>query len=147
MRPRWDTDERGDGIADATALVPGAEELLAAMRKPRWVAEDPEAHLLPHLVRACAREGSVLALEGARATSDGSLLVDLRWKGTKRDRQGARAAVYALIGEVAESASYVRQGRDADAILYDVATGMLAADSSFAPHGHILRLRVVGLIR
>jgi hypothetical protein len=60
VRPRWDSDERGDGVADATALVPGAEELLDAMRRPRWVAEEPEAHLLPHLVQACARAKAVL---------------------------------------------------------------------------------------
>ncbi len=50
---RWDGDERGEGVADATAFVDGAVELVDAMRHPSWVAEEPEVHLLPHIERAC----------------------------------------------------------------------------------------------
>jgi hypothetical protein len=46
---RWDDDERGEGVADAGAFAQGAEELVDAMRRPNWVAEQPEVHLLPHL--------------------------------------------------------------------------------------------------
>jgi hypothetical protein len=67
-----------------------------------------------------------------------------------------RAAAFALIGAVAESATYVRQRRmaadgssppDVDLpgggeVLFEVATGMLEPDTSFAAHGHVLLLRV-----
>jgi hypothetical protein len=39
---RWDDDQRGDGVADAAGFLAGAEELIAAMRRPNWVAEEPE---------------------------------------------------------------------------------------------------------
>ena len=45
---RWDGDERGEGVADATAFAAGADELVGAMRRPGWVPEEPEVHLLPH---------------------------------------------------------------------------------------------------
>ena len=57
-----------------------------------------------------------------------------------------RTAAFTLVGEVAESATYVRQRRDGDEIVYEVGTGMLAADTEFAPHGHVLVLRVRGAL-
>ena len=41
---RWDGDERGEGIADATPFAAGALELVDAMRLATWVAEQPEIH-------------------------------------------------------------------------------------------------------
>jgi hypothetical protein len=67
---RWDGDERGDGVADAATFVDGAAELIAAMRRPNWVAEQPEVHLLPHLERAC--EPLPLRILAARVMDDGS---------------------------------------------------------------------------
>jgi hypothetical protein len=52
---RWDWDDRGDGVADATALAPGVYELAAAVTIAKWVAEEPEVHLLPHIRDACAQ--------------------------------------------------------------------------------------------
>ena len=77
---RWDDDERGHGIADARRLAPGARELVDAMEQPDWVAEQPEAHLLPHVVRYCGEPGSPLRLEEATVT-DGLLELTLRWSG------------------------------------------------------------------
>jgi len=49
MPERWEGDERGRGVGDASRLRPGAEELVAAMALPGRVAEQPEVHLSPHL--------------------------------------------------------------------------------------------------
>lgn len=55
---------------------------------------------------------------------------------------------------MAESATYIRQRRDepvgdvdqlgGEGLFYEVATGMLGPDTRFAPHGHVLVLRVSG---
>lgn len=137
---RWDIDERGEGVGEATALVPGASELLEALAEPLWVAEDPAAHPLPHLRRACEAGELDLKLETAEVGPDGEYEVTLRWTGRRRDARGARAAAFGLIGWVAESATYVRQRRPragdvdgADAgeeLRFEVATGMLAPTPS-----------------
>ena len=114
------------------------------MQETNWIAEEPELHLMPHIEAACNEVDLALALERRQVLGDGSLLVDLRWKGQPRDRRGVRAAAYALIGSMAESASYIRQEWDDDTVVYDVVTGMLG-DSAFAPHGHVVRLRIGGV--
>jgi hypothetical protein len=137
---RWDDDVRGEGVADAGSFVAGAEELVDAMRRPNWVAEEPELHLLPHLQRSC--ESLPLELVGAQISEDGSYDVELRWTG-ETDRIGeVRAAVFALVGGFAEVYTYVRQRRDADAVVFEVVTGILGDESSFSPHGHAVRLIV-----
>ncbi len=73
LRPRWDTDRRYNGIADASAMVADVERLLEAMRRPGWVTEDPDAHLLPHLERACAQDGSPWTLLDERLQADGDV--------------------------------------------------------------------------
>ncbi len=156
MGRRWDIDERGRGVGDAAALVPGASELLAALEHPDWVAEDPEAHLLPHLRRWCEREQARLELVSARVRDDATFVVELRWLGDEGDTRGAREAVFALIGSVAESATYVRQRRrdgagdvdepsTAEPLVFETATGMLRGDTTFAEHGHTLELIVGGV--
>jgi hypothetical protein len=136
--------------------VPGLRELIEALELPDWVAEQPKVHLLPHLRRACARPDAPLALEAARVDPGGALELTLRWRGRAGDARAVRAAAFALVGEIAESASYVRQRREpppaADVdepasgalLVFEVATGMLAPDTSFAAHGHTLVLRVLG---
>ena len=141
-RRRWDVDERGHGVADGRRLAPGAAELLEALHEPDWVAEQPEAHLLPHLRRACDQGAVGLRLDGTRTEPDGAFVVDLHWSGPRDDLRGLRAAAFALIGEVAESATYIRQRDEPGAIVYEVGTGMLAPDTDFASHGHVLILRV-----
>jgi hypothetical protein len=138
---RWDGDTRGRGIADAAAFAPGARELVAAMEGREWVAEQPEAHLLPHIRRWCERAGAPLELAGAWVEPDGVYVVELRLRAGAEIRH-LRASAFALLGEIAESATYVRQRREGDAFEYEVVTGMLAGDTAFAPHGHTLRLRI-----
>ncbi len=152
MDRRWDVDERGQGVAGGGALVEGARELLDAMGAENWVAEDPEAHLLPHLERACADGRLGLELLGARFEDAAEFEVELSWTGDPRDSRAARAAVFALVGSIAESATYVRQRRDSggdvdagrpgEELRFEVATGMLAPDTEFATHGHVLILRL-----
>jgi hypothetical protein len=137
VRPRWDIDERGRGVASADAYLEHADALRGAMIEPDWVAEDPDHHLLPHVRHFC--EGSeVLRLDGW-SIEDGMLVLDLSSDRTGRERH---QAVYALIGTFAEPATLVRQLRqDRD---YLVVTGVLEGDSVFAPHGHTVLVRVGG---
>jgi hypothetical protein len=137
VRPRWDVDERGRGVASAEAYVDHADALRAAMAEPDWVSEDPEHHLLPHVRRFC-EASDVLLLEGW-SIDDGVLVLDLSSERSGRERH---QAVYALIGTFAEPATLVRQLRqDRD---YVVVTGVLEGDSEFAPHGHTVLVRVGG---
>jgi hypothetical protein len=142
---RWEGDERGRGVGDATRLTAGAAELTGAMAVPGWVAEEPEVHLSPHL-RAWLDHQDALTLEGARVDEDGAYVLDLTWQGRLGDMRGLRAAAYALIGQVAESASFVRQRRGEGLVTYEVATGMVGEDIHFAPHGHVLFLHISGAI-
>ena len=64
MAERREGDNRGQGIGDASQLVSGATELIAAFRHPRWVAEEAEVHLLPHVESWC-REDPRLGLTDA----------------------------------------------------------------------------------
>lgn len=137
MRPRWDIDERGRGVASAEAYLDHSDALRAAMTEPDWVAEDPDHHLLPHVRRFC-EASDVLTLD-AWSIWDGVLVLDL-----SSDRSGGErhAAVYALIGTFAEPATLVRQLRQDRE--YVVVTGVLEGDSVFAPHGHTVMVRVGG---
>jgi hypothetical protein len=141
VRRRWDVDERGTGVADASLFLEGARELLSAMYEPQWVAEQPEVHLVPHLEHACAEVGSELAFEEWRVDDDGVLVLQLQWRG-QGDKGDVRRAAFALVGQVAESATYVRQRVLEDRLVFDVVTGMVGPDTHFAPHGHTLRLDV-----
>jgi hypothetical protein len=60
--------------------------------------------------------------------------------GASRGR--VRADVFALLGTVAESATFVRQVAAGATLTFDVCTGILAGDGPFAPHGHLLRIVV-----
>jgi hypothetical protein len=142
---RWDGDERGEGVADASPFVDGADQLIAAMRHPTWVAEQPEAHLLPHLEMAC--ESLPLQIIDAGTADDGSYDVQLRWTGDERSVGVVRAAVFNLVAGIAETSSYVRQRRTArtdcaaEMLMFEVVTGIVD-ETPFKPHGHTLRLTV-----
>lgn len=110
------------------------------MREPEWVAEEPEVHLLPHLETAC-RE-LPLKLESTAIADDGTFDIELEWHGDGESVGQVRSAVYALLGSVAETATYIRQRRVDGALVFDVVTGMIGDDIAFAPHGHALRLFV-----
>ncbi len=147
---RWEGDDRGHGVGDAAALVPGATELVAALGDASWVTEDPELHLAPHVEEWCRRDAR-LDLRGARVDEAHAYVLELEWRGEPAGVGQARAAVFALIGSFAESATYVRQRRlTADVgsgatLRFEVGTGELAPDARFTPHGHSVVIDVAGL--
>jgi len=147
MHQRWDGDERGRGIADARRLLDGAGELVAAFRQPEWVAEDPELNIKPHVEAWCRADGR-LELTDAHRDEDGGYVLNMTWRGAPAGPGQLRAAVYAVIGQFAESATYVRQWRVANArpapdLRFEVGTGEVDAGSRFAPHGHVIVINVV----
>lgn len=145
MGRRWDVDERGHGVADARQLADGARELVDAMVEEDWVAEDPDAHLLPHIRMACDRDGAPLSLRSAETEPDGTLSVALSWRGSENG--SPHAAAFALLGEFAESTTYIRYRRERGALVFDVVTGMLATDTTLEPHGHTVRFTIEGAPR
>jgi hypothetical protein len=139
--PRWDPDDRGIGVGDARAHLDHLDRLRNAAGTAGWVAEDPAAHLLPHLERAVPA-GSAWALEAA-TDPDGTFVVDLHWTGDiAPDRGMVREAAYWLIASVAESSTVIHERPGPAGPVFEIVTGMLAADTRFATHGHTLRLRV-----
>jgi uncharacterized protein (DUF1800 family) len=72
VQKRWDTDDRFSGVADASAFALAIEELAALARRPRWVAEDPQIHLEPHLRRASVPSPTPAGLGAGRCYAAGS---------------------------------------------------------------------------
>src|SRR5215472_15931252 len=135
-RKRWDTDDRFTGVGVASVFAPAIEELAALARRPDWVAEEPEIHLVPHL-RGASVEG--LRIVEIHTGEDGVLSV------TAACDPGAghgelRRRAWALLGTVAEPAASVRERRDGDAAVFEVVTGIPDNTGPFASHGHTLRL-------
>ncbi|QYN36262.1 hypothetical protein K1T35_02715 [Pseudonocardia sp. DSM 110487] len=151
MAARWDGDDRGYGVADAVQLVAGANELVAAFREPMWVAEQPEVHLLPHVV-AWIEQDRNLVLINAETDGAGAYIINLEWRGATGSVGGARAAVFALVGSFAEGATYVRQRRVASngdsvpTLMFQVGTGEIASDARFEPHGHVVVINLTGVL-
>jgi hypothetical protein len=142
MTQRRDEDERGIGIARGDALAPGAERLLGTMQTDGWVAEQPEAHLLPHIRRWCEETGRLRVL-GERS-EDAVYVVELEWTASDTAVRELRADLVTLVGTFAESSTHVRQRTDTDAVEYDLTTGMLEDETPFRTHGHLVRFRVAG---
>jgi hypothetical protein len=117
--------------------------LLEAMHEPDWVAEEPELHVLPHLLAMVSRPDSPLRLLGTRTDVDGSFAVDLEWTGPAPSRRQQRAAIFALIGTIAEPATAVHEHAREDGATFQVVTGLLEGDGPFTSHGHTVFLRVV----
>jgi hypothetical protein len=114
------------------------------------VTEQPELHLLPH-VEAWCQQDRRFAVSGARADA-GAYILDLDWRGATGRIGEVRAAVFALIGCFAESATYVRQRwvsrddtRSGTSLQFEVGTGELGADARFAPHGHVVLIHIRGI--
>ena len=135
-RQRWDTDERFTGVADASAFAPAVEELATLARRPDWVAEDPEIHLVPHL-RGARLDG--VRITQIRTGEDGVLAVDAQCD-PGASRGELRRQAWVLLGTVAEPAASVRERRDGDAAVFEVITGIPEGAGPFASHGHTLRL-------
>jgi uncharacterized protein YihD (DUF1040 family) len=139
-----DAEALGHGRAgprsrSAAAAVPDLDRLRAAMLEPDWVAEEPDAHLLPHMQRLCADRGwSVARAE----VVDAVLEVDVTASGA--DARSAQEVGFALVGTFAEASTHLVDvgpggGRQTELL---VTTGMLEGDGRFAPHGHAVLLRV-----
>jgi hypothetical protein len=142
MRPvsrrRWDMDERGRGIGSGEVFARNVSELAEAMRDPGWVAEEPELHLFPHLQAACEE----LGFEIRSARSDGEIFVlDLEPSEPGLSVGAVRQAAITLIASIAEESTQVRQRNRDDVIEFEVATGTVGSET-FAPHGHLVRLRI-----
>ncbi len=137
--PRWDPDERGIGVGDARAHLDVIDALRRTAAEPGWVAEDPEAHLGPHLAAAAGAAGD----RERRATPDATYELRLRWTGPgDPDLAAVRATLFAMIESVAESTTLVHERHETDELVFEVVTGTLAGEGPFASHGHTLRLRV-----
>jgi hypothetical protein len=134
-RKRWDTDDRYSGVADAGAFAAAIEELAILARRPGWVAEEPDVHLVPHL-RGARVPG--LRLSGWHTGADGVLeaVAEYRPGDSRRD---LRRQAWELIGEIAEPAASVRERPDGDTVVFEVVTGV-PENGHFATHGHTLRL-------
>jgi hypothetical protein len=146
--PRWEGDTRGRGIGDAGQLVPGASELIAAFSQPDWVAEEPAAHLRPHIEEWCRLDGR-LALREAFADEGSAYILEVEWLGEAPGVGEVRAAVFSLIGSFAEAATYVRQRLTekngvgfALRVRFEIGTGELAPETRFLPHGHAVIINV-----
>jgi len=134
-RKRWDTDDRFTGVADARAFAPAVEELAGLARRPGWVAEEPEAHLIPHLRGA---QVAGLRLSGWHTGEDGVLEAVAEY-GAGESRGELRRQAWALIGTIAEPAASVRERPDGDSVIFEVVMG-IPDNGYFASHGHTLRL-------
>ena len=140
-RRRWDIDERGHGVASGHAFSPNVAELAEAMDDPEWVAEDPESHLLPHLVAACSEADTPLRIASYRSEGE-VFVVELEARdGTDPIGELRRAAV-ALTATIAEESTHIRQRKKDDVIEFDVVTWSVASGTRFAAHGHLVRLRI-----
>jgi hypothetical protein len=143
---RWDIDERGEGVGDASAEARRVDDLRALAERPGWVTEEPEAHLWPHLERAIQEPSSPWVSADHSIDPDGRLIVDLVHAPAEADRAraGLQADVLRLVGLVIEGATFVEieeRGLD-DTLVIDVVTGMLDDQTPFKAHGHTLRFRV-----
>lgn len=143
MKRRWDTDTRGRGVASAGTFVPAVMDLMLAAGEPDWVAEDPDTHLLPHLRRACEHERSPFHFLDA-AFADGVYTVELVWLPAPVTPREIAGAVFGLIGSIAESSTNIVERVDGWVVVYDIVTGMVAGQTQWAPHGHVVHLRVGG---
>jgi hypothetical protein len=124
-------------VASAAAFAPALERLLDASREPAWVAEEPEHHLLPHVVRLCDERGWTVSAE----IDDGVLVLGVGLP-AGAERRDLRAAGYALIGTFSEECTHVEQRASDGVVELDVVTGMPDGSEQFAPHGHTARLRL-----
>ena len=140
---RWDTDERGTGAGHGQDAAPAVQRLLDAMQQDGWVAEEPEAHLLPHIAAAVDRAPTVWRLE---STTDevNRYVIDLEWRRRGGHMGELVADAYAVIARIAETHTHVAQRKTPTTVEFDITTGMLTGDGPFAAHGHVIVLRIAG---
>jgi hypothetical protein len=139
---RWDGDERGHGVASAAQFASGVTALQEHLHEEDWVAEDPHAHLVPHITRACAAVPDVALVE-TRVTDDGVLEVVLDWH-PNADSPALTHRVFGVIGSFAEPSTHVAQRTVGGTAEYEIVTGVLPDQTHFRTHGHLVRFRIVG---
>jgi len=138
-RRRWDGDDRFIGVAEASAFAPAIEEMTVLARRPGWVAEEPEAHLVPHL-----RAASVPGLRLTAWHTGGDGVLEVMAEHPAGDSRGhVRQRAWALIGTIAEPAASVRERHDGDTAIFEVVTGIPDSPGPFASHGHAVRLTLI----
>jgi hypothetical protein len=135
-RRRWDTDDRFVGVADASGFAQGIDDLAELARRPGWVAEEPEMHLVPHL-----REANVAGLQLVECltTQDGVLAVSATYV-PDIGRQDLRQRAWALLGSIAELTASVREHADGEVVVFEMVTGIPDGSGRFASHGHSVTL-------
>ena len=84
--------------------------------------------------RSCASKGS--------RSDDEIFVVELRTRQPGRSVGQLRRAAVALIAVIAEESTHILQRRDGDMLEFDIATGTAPSEARFAPHGHLVRLRI-----
>ena len=139
--PRWDGDRRGSGVASGAWIAADVAQLEFALAEPDWIAELAEDHLLPHIQRACAEPGSAWRLTRTMTRSD-VFEIELEWTVPVPNLRHLRAEVFTLIGRFAEGSTYVRQATIEGMLEFHVTTGLVGSDTSFTPHGHLIRIIV-----
>ncbi len=141
--PRWEGDEVGAGVGDAGEFAPGVRALLSAMALPDWVTEDPQIRLMPKLRQTIEAPGSPWRLVDDVVVLAVYVLT-LEWMRREATFEDLREDVFGLVGRIAQPVTYVQQRVVGDRIEYEVTTGTIEGQTRYRPHGHILRLRVIG---
>jgi hypothetical protein len=136
---RWDTDERGHGVADAKANLPAIQLLMELAGLADWVTEDPEAHLLSKMRAKVEAAGMII--KSVAVEPDGALSLKLEALDKKRPRE-LREAVWTILGGVAELSTHVHETQAEGSVLFEVVTGIPPNQGPFATHGHTLRIRI-----
>jgi hypothetical protein len=119
-------------------MLPYLDELRDLVTTADWIAEDPEAHLLPHIEQLIAGQPGV-TLTAARVVA-GTLELDLETRADSA-RGEVRGLAYRIVAAVAEGITLVRQVGDPGNPVFEAVTGM-PSGTAFATHGHTLRIRI-----
>ena len=135
---RWDTDERGEGVADAKSSVAAIDELSGLAGAERWVAEEPEKHLLPGIRERVAITG--LTLDEVAVEEGGAMRVRLS-SATRLSRREVRQSVWSILGGAVELTTHVHETNSDGVVSFEVVTG-IPPGGRFATHGHTLRIEV-----
>ena len=131
IRPRWDGDTRGKGTSSAgRPMVDEVIRLEVAARRLDWVAEDPDAHLLPKLQAACA-ELPGWSVDSVAA--EGATYVVSLGAPPGLTRPQARPAIYRLVAAVAEPVTFVREKTEGSTISSTSSSGTSRATPCSRP--------------
>jgi hypothetical protein len=128
-------------VASGAWIAADVAQLQAALGEPDWIAESGEDHLLPHIQRACAEPGSAWRLTRTITRND-VFEIELHWTDPVPTLRNLRAEVFTLIGRFAEGSTYIRQVTVEGMLEFHVTTGLVGSDTSFTPHGHLIRIIV-----